>query len=94
MSKKYNIDSLEKLINIGNKQNAQNLLIDFSQWYLCVIDMAEAIRQRHPEEAKKLTNYELLKPSFVWIDDKKHEMKGVKIINENTGEETKITIKK
>ena len=86
--KKYEIDSFEKLCNLVNEENAQNLATDLAGWLLYYNQVMTETRKNHPEETKGLTNSQIAEASFIWIDDNKHELKGVKITDSHTGEVT------
>ena len=77
--KKHNIDSLKKLCNTANKDNIEILAIDVANWLISYVNAIEIIRKQMPEQTKDLTNYEIAKGSFVWIDDGKNDFKGMTI---------------
>jgi hypothetical protein len=54
----------------------------------------EKIREKHPKECEGKENWEIMKSSFIWIDDGKNDLKEVKLTNTKTGEIKKIKIKK
>ena len=90
--KKYKIDSLEKLINVANSKNINALSIDFLLWFNMVVQTNENIRKQHPEASKGKENFDLCKPSFIWIADGKNDIKSVELTNTKTGEVTTIKL--
>jgi len=83
--KQYEIDSLEKLINVANKKNVERLGMDFFGWLLYVTEAIENYREHHPEVKDKL-NSEIFQASFNWIDDNEPIIKGMEIENKDNGE--------
>jgi len=92
-SKEYEIDSLEKLLNVITKENAPILIVDVAKWLFSYSDIMHKIRQGNPEYKNKL-NSEICKSSFIWIDDGKNDVTRGRLINQSTGEITYYDIKK
>ena len=85
--KEYNIDSFEKLLNIMDEDNFENLLIDFAKFCSSYLAYVKGFRDKYPKETKNKHNSQILKVrGFTWIDDGKHELRFVKIENVFTGE--------
>lgn len=82
-NKKYEIDTLEQLVNITTPENFERLSVDFLLWLSYVNNIFA--------ELKKQTNYkgklssEIAKTKFVWIDDGKNEVKSIIFKNTTTG---------
>jgi hypothetical protein len=91
--KRYEIDSFDKLLNVANKENVERLAVDLAGWLLYITDVIEKYKEHHPEAKGKL-NSEIVKCHFIWIDDSKHDLKGVNLTNINTGEVTEIKFDK
>jgi hypothetical protein len=90
--KEYQIDSFEKLINVMNDDNINNLFFDLGKWLIYTNHLAKEIRKKYPEETKGKLNSEIMECSFLWTDDGKNDWKGVEMINTDTGEVTKHNI--
>ena len=91
-NKKYEIETLEQLVNIVNKENIERLSIDFLLWLNQVNDAFESIKEKHPEHKDKL-NSELAKTKFIWIDDGKNELNEIQLKDSTTGEIKNIKLK-
>lgn len=91
--KEYNIDSLEKLVNVANKENIERISIDLLLWLNHLVEVFYKIRKDMPEETKGKTNSEIAKVSFKWIDDGSNGLREAILENSETGEETKIKFK-
>ena len=83
--KEYHIDSFEKLINVVNSKNVENLASDLIGWLMFSEKIISQIREQYPEETKGKKNSELMKCSFIWVDDNKTDFIGVNIENRTTG---------
>jgi hypothetical protein len=92
--KKYEIETFENLINVVNKENFKRLSVDLLLWLNHNVNTMEKIREKHPKECEGKENWEIMKSSFIWIDDGKNDLKEVKLTNTKTGEIKKIKIKK
>ncbi len=90
--KQYEIDSFEKLINIINEDNFENLSTDLVHWLAIATAHYKTMRDQYPDQCKGKTNWEIAKAYFTWIDDGKHEHE-IKITNPQTGEVTKSKFK-
>ena len=84
--KEYHIDSFEKLINVANSKNVENLASDLIGWLMFSEKIVSQIREQYPEETKGKKNSELMICSFIWVDDNKTDFIGVNIENRTTGE--------
>ena len=91
-NKKYEIETLEQLVNIVNKENIERLSIDFLLWLNQVNETFESIKEKHPEHKGKL-NSELAKTKFIWIDDGKNELNEIQLKDSTTGEIKNIKLK-
>lgn len=83
--KQYHIDTLEKLLNVINEENFDRFCIDLVQWLGVYTEHISKIRKENPE-VKDWKNSEILGSSFIWIDDKKNDLKFIRIENPKTGE--------
>jgi uncharacterized protein YaeQ len=77
--KEYEIKSFDDLCNTVNSENVQRLAIDTAQWLINYQHTISQIRELHPKETKGLSNTEIAKGSFIWIDDGKTDVKGIRI---------------
>ena len=89
---RYEIDSLERLVNLVNKENIDRISIDLLLWLNYLADFVDKFRAENPK-LKDKSNWELFRPTFTWIDDGKNEIDHVKITNEKTGEVTEVKLK-
>lgn len=92
MSKTHQIETLEQLINITTPENLERISVDFLLWLNYATETFAKIKQL--EEYKGKTNSDIAKMEFIWIDDGKHDFKGVELTNTTTGEVTTIKPKK
>jgi hypothetical protein len=88
--KEYHIDSFEKICNLVNEENVIRLARDFQLWLLSYQGFIDIFRKDHPEETRGLTNSQIAKGVFIWIDDGKNDLKGVELTSKETGEKTSI----
>jgi len=88
--KTYEIDSLEKLVNVVNKENFKRLSIDFINWLAFVSFQYEELRASNPELCEGKTNSEIGKSTFIWTDDGKEGITSAQFTNEQTGEKQTI----
>lgn len=84
--KKYEIETLEQLVNISTTENFERLATDFLAW-LHYNNIIFEEYKKNPEYKDKL-NSEIAKVKFIWIDDGKNELKNVQLKNTTTGEVT------
>lgn len=92
--KRYEIDTMDKLVNVATKENYGRLAKDLLLWLYTSIDMFDRLRAKHPELANGRTNSELANVSFNWVDDGKNDLKDIVLKNNITGEVFKAKIKK
>lgn len=90
--KEYHIDTLEKLLNVITKENAEVLVVDVAKWLFSYSDLLHRMKEANPEYKNKL-NSEICKGSFVWIDDGKNDVTRGRLINQSTGEITYYDVK-
>lgn len=64
--KEYNIDSFEKLINVVNSKNVQNLSSDLIGWLMFSEKIISQMREQYPKETRGKKNSELMKCSFIF----------------------------
>ena len=83
--KKYNIKTIEQIVNIVNEDNIENLSIDFALWLRQVLNVFTAVRKENPE-VKDLLNSQIADVGFIWIDDNKNEIKFTSVEIKETGE--------
>lgn len=93
MKKKYEITTIEQLINICNSKNIENLMTDLTLFLDYKNKVIDKIKESNPELKDKKSS-EIMKPIFIWIDDNKNTLDGVQIKNLDTGEITYIKNKK
>lgn len=89
--KEYEIETLEQLVNIVTPENFERLSIDFLSW-LNFVNLSFA-KIKEKENLKDKLNSEIATCKFVWIDDGKNKIKGIKIKNTTTGEIAEIKTK-
>ncbi len=87
--KQYEIDSLERLVNLASKGNIDRLSIDLLVWLNYIVEAMSKAREGMPEY-KDRTNWDLFRPTFTWVDDGINNINHVKITNSDTGEVTEI----
>ncbi|MES2382498.1 MAG: hypothetical protein V4538_15730 [Bacteroidota bacterium] len=90
--KRYEIETIEQLVNISTTENYERLGIDFLLW-LNHINQTFAKLKERPEYKDKL-NSDIAKVKFIWIDDGKNELKNIQLRNTTTGEVKNIKPKK
>lgn len=91
--KKYEIDTLEKLINVASLENIERFSIDFFLWLHYTLDLIDKLRKEDPEGTKGKSNSEILQSIFIWIDDGKNELKHCQVKNPITGEVHEIQLR-
>lgn len=91
-AKEYNIDTLEKLCNVANKENVQRLAIDVAQWLIHYTLTIDQVREKYPKETKNKSNSKIAKGWFNWVDDGKNDLLHCTIENKDTGEITNVDI--
>lgn len=90
----YEIDSLERLINVANEENFERLIVDFSFWLAYTINLAEKMRKSNPEKHKDKLTTEMFDSKFIWTDDGVSGVTSVKLTNKSTGQVQLHKIKK
>jgi hypothetical protein len=90
--KKYEIETLEQLVNITTPENFERLSIDFLLWLNQVNQTFAKIKER--EEYRDKMNSDIAKVKFIWIDDGKNDLKNFQLKNTTTGEVKNIKPKK
>lgn len=88
--KRYEIRSIEDILNIVNNDNAVNLATDFSHWLMQYANIITKLKTEHPDLCKGKTNFEIVQGFFDWVDDGKNEILSTTLINRETGEENVI----
>ena len=91
--KRYEIETIEQLVNISTTENFERFSVDFLLWLNHTVQMFDKIKENHPEYRDK-HNSDIAKVKFIWIDDGKNELKNVQLRNTTTGEVTNIKAKK
>lgn len=69
--KRYEIETIEQLVNVCNSENFDRLTLDFLLWLDFTNKQFESIRKKHTK-LKNHTNSQIAKVTFVWIDDGKN----------------------
>jgi hypothetical protein len=92
MSKKktvtYDIDTFNKLLNVVNTENVGRFAYDLAQYLAFYAGAVAKVRDLHPSETEGLTNTELIRSHFKWIDDGKNDFKGYEVTDPKTGKVT------
>lgn len=88
--KKYNIDTLQKLMNVVTSENYERLMADFCLFMAHYIGTVDAIRKEKPDLCEGKLNCEIGEASFTWIDDGETKIKHFTVENKDTGEVTTI----
>ena len=92
--KEYEINSLERLLNVANVENFERLTIDFLSWLHHYVSVIDSMRTKHPELCKDKVNTEIMGSKFIWTDDGIVGLTSASIINTKTGEKTTTNFKK
>jgi hypothetical protein len=92
-NKTYEIETIEQLINISTTENFENLGTDFLLWLNHINHTFAELRKDNPKY-ENMSNSEIAKVKFVWTDDGKQGLTGVKLTNITNGEVTNIKLKK
>jgi len=87
-NKKYEIQTLEQMVNIATPENFERLSIDFLHWFRYTTELFAKMKER--EEYKGKMNSDIAKVKFTWIDDGKTGFKGIELTNSTTGEVSEI----
>ena len=74
--KRYEIETIQQLVNVSNVENFERLSVDFLLW----LNYLNHIKAKQDIEVEK----------FIWIDDGKNELKKTQITNKKTGEVTTL----
>lgn len=92
--KRYEIKTIEQLINITSVENFERLGTDLLLWLNHINQTFAKTRENNPDFKNK-QNHEIFKvDTFIWIDDGKNEIKNIQLKNTTTGEVTNIKPKK
>ena len=83
-NKRYEIETLEQLINIVTSENYERLATDFLYWLDFANQTFEELKKEPQNKGKQ--NCEIAKVKFIWVDDGKAGLTGVKLTNTATGE--------
>ncbi len=94
MTKKYNIDTFDKLANAANDSNYKVLAVDLAQVFMFYYEQIKNFRKELPEETKGKLNTDIAKFGFKFIDDGKNNLVGCELQNTDTGEINKIEFKR
>jgi len=86
--KEYEIDSFDKLVNLINEDNFEDLTHDLMLWLAYNVKVMKMLREKAPEDTQGKQNSEIVRATFIWIDDGKHNLREVKLKNDVTGEIT------
>ena len=82
--KKYEIETIEQLVNQSTVENFERLATDFLLWFNHINHFIAKYKESNPKsELPKVKK-------FIWIDDGKNELKNIQIHNIKTGEITNI----
>ena len=90
----YNIDTFEKLLNVVNADNAPRLAVDLGQWLVFYAHAIAKMREQNISETAGLSNCEIARSVFHWIDDGKNEFQGYTVADPNTGKVTNYKMNK
>jgi len=83
--KRYEIETFEQLLNVSNCENFERMMLDFVAWVNFYNHIIEECRKTHPE-LKEVSNWDLCKCKFIWVDDGKQTLNQVTVTNPSTGE--------
>jgi len=90
--KKYEIETLEQLMNITTPENFERISVDFLLWLNYTTETFAKMKER--EEFKGKMNSDIAKVKFIWIDDGKNELKNVQLTSAAGRTVTNIKSKK
>jgi len=85
--KRYEIETIEQLVNLSNVENYERLGIDFLLWLNYVNQTFDKYKKDNPNSKLPIVN------KFIWIDDGKNEIKHVELRNTTNGEVTTHEVK-
>ena len=80
--KRYEIETIEQLVNLSTVENYERLGIDFLLWLNYVNQTFDKYKKDNPNSKLPIVN------KFIWIDDGKNEIKHVELRNTTNGEVT------
>jgi len=75
--KEYEVKTFDELINLLSDRTVKNLTIDVANWLMYCHALISEVKKKYPKETEYLTNSEIYKCSFIWVDDEKTDLKGV-----------------
>lgn len=84
---KYDITTIEQILNVVNDKNIDVLLNDFAKYLVVYKGAINAVREAKPLETKNKRNSEIFQSSFLWIDDGVSELTGLMITEKETGKQ-------
>lgn len=82
-AKEYKVDTLDDLVNLVNKDNFDRVTIDLALWLSHIVHLMDEVRKKAPEETKGIKTSDMVKCSFVWIDDGEHKLRKTVIETDN-----------
>lgn len=80
--KRYEIKTIEQLVNVSNVENFERLSMDFLLWLNYINNWLHKFKEANPNSEQPKID------TFIWIDDGKNELKNIQIKNTKTGEVT------
>ena len=86
--KRYEIETIEQLVNISTVENYERLAVDFLLWLNHINNFLAKYKESNPNSEQPKVQ------KFIWIDDGKNELKNIQIHNIKTGEVTNHKPKK
>jgi len=90
---RYEIDSLEKLVNLATSESLtekefQQLVTDTALWLAYARMMIAGIRKDNPKKTKGKSATDIADMTFVWINDGKNDLLETKVVDRTTGQVT------
>lgn len=86
MKKEYNIDTIQKFLNVVNEDNFYRVFIDFAEYVGIYLQIVKSERSKSELNKDKLNSELVGFKSFRWIDDGKCGIRTLEIHNPDTGE--------
>jgi hypothetical protein len=86
--KRYEIETIEQLVNICTPENFQSLATDFLTWLDFANQMFADLKKS--DEYKGKLNSEIASVKFIWLDDGKEGLKYMTLKDPRTGKIKKI----
>lgn len=92
--KRYEIKGFEQVCNVVTEENFQNFFTDMLGAFGMYSEAIKLMREKHPEQCKDKTNWEICQFHFDWIDDGKNDLKYMRFHTRETGEVIEFKVNK